>query len=78
MLAQKGNYREAAQAIFVTQPALTKQINLLESMLNIKLFTRGRHGATLTPSGQQLLAEAEKIVSQSEFYATCRPSDSGY
>nr|WP_206285937.1 LysR family transcriptional regulator [Yersinia kristensenii] len=68
MLAQKGNYREAAQAIFVTQPALTKQINLLESMLNIKLFTRGRHGATLTPSGQQLLAEAEKIVSQSEFF----------
>lgn len=52
MLAQKGNYGDAAQALCVTQPALTKQINLLESMLNIHLFTRGRHGAALTRSGQ--------------------------
>lgn len=68
MLAQKGNYGDAAQALCVTQPALTKQINLLESMLNIHLFTRGRHGAALTRSGQQLLAQAEKTVSQSEFF----------
>lgn len=68
MLAQRGNYRDAAQALCVTQPALTKQINLLESMLNVHLFTRGRHGAALTPSGQQLLAQAEKTVSQSEFF----------
>ncbi|EPD8657999.1 LysR family transcriptional regulator [Yersinia enterocolitica] len=68
MLAQKGNYGDAAQALCVTQPALTKQINLLEAMLNIHLFTRGRHGAALTRSGQQLLAQAEKTVSQSEFF----------
>ncbi|HDZ9830627.1 TPA: LysR family transcriptional regulator [Yersinia enterocolitica] len=68
MLAQKGNYGDAAQTLCVTQPALTKQINLLESMLNIHLFTRGRHGAALTRSGQQLLAQAEKTVSQSEFF----------
>ncbi|WP_227726082.1 LysR family transcriptional regulator [Yersinia proxima] len=68
MLAQKGNYGDAALALCVTQPALTKQINLLESMLNIHLFSRGRHGAALTRSGQQLLAQAEKTVSQSEFF----------
>ncbi|EOZ8773778.1 LysR family transcriptional regulator [Yersinia enterocolitica] len=68
MLAQKGNYGDAAQALCITQPALTKQINLLESMLNIPLFTRGRHSAALTRSGQQLLAQAEKTVSQSEFF----------
>lgn len=74
MLAQKGNYGDAAQALCITQPALTKQINLLESMLNIPLFTRGRHSAALTRSGQQLLAQAEKTVSQSEFFfAICRP-----
>ncbi|MDW9427644.1 LysR family transcriptional regulator, partial [Yersinia enterocolitica] len=31
-------------------------------------FTRGRHSAALTRSGQQLLAQAEKTVSQSEFF----------
>lgn len=68
MLAKTGNYRESAQALYMTQPALTKQINLLESRLNIRLFSRGRHGAILTPSGQQLLAQAEKMVNQSELF----------
>ncbi|CNK14014.1 LysR family transcriptional regulator [Yersinia enterocolitica] len=68
MLAKTGSYRESAQALYMTQPALTKQINLLESRLNIRLFSRGRHGAMLTPSGQQLLAQAEKMVNQSELF----------
>ncbi|WP_145508062.1 LysR family transcriptional regulator [Yersinia alsatica] len=68
MLAEKGNYSEAAQALCVTQPALSKQINLLESMLNLQLFSRGRHGAELTRCGQQLLSEAEKVVNQSDFF----------
>ncbi|MFW5392380.1 LysR family transcriptional regulator [Yersinia sp. 2544 StPb PI] len=68
MLAQKSNYNEAAQALCITQPALSKQINLLESMLNLHLFSRGRHGALLTPGGQQLLAEAEKVINQSNFF----------
>ncbi|CNK42977.1 LysR family transcriptional regulator [Yersinia frederiksenii] len=67
-LAEKGNYSEAAQALCVTQPALSKQINLLESMLNLQLFSRGRHGAELTRCGQQLLSEAEKVVNQSDFF----------
>ncbi|MBS0057662.1 LysR family transcriptional regulator [Yersinia sp. Marseille-Q3913] len=68
MLAQKGNYGESAQALCMTQPALTKQINLLESRLNICLFSRGRHGAMLTPCGQQLLPQAQKMVNQSELF----------
>lgn len=50
MLAEKGNYADAARALFISQPALTKQINLLESQVNMSLFTRGRHGAMLTAS----------------------------
>lgn len=68
ILARKGNYGEAAQALCITQPALTKQINVLESLLNLSLFSRGRRGAQLTPSGQQLLSEAEKVVNQSESF----------
>ncbi|MGK4623676.1 LysR family transcriptional regulator, partial [Raoultella ornithinolytica] len=43
ILAEKGNYADAARALLISQPALTKQINLLESLVNMSLFSRGRH-----------------------------------
>lgn len=66
ILAEKGNYADAARALFISQPALTKQINLLESLVNISLFSRGRHGAVLTAGGRRLLPEAEKVVRQTQ------------
>ena len=68
ILAEKGNYADAARALFISQPALTKQINLLESMVEMSLFTRGRHGAILTASGRRLLPEAEKVVRQTQLF----------
>ena len=68
VLAEKGNYADAARALFISQPALTKQINLLESQLNMPLFSRGRHGAILTASGRRLLPEAEKVVRQTQSF----------
>ena len=62
MLAETANYREAAQRLFVTQPALTKQIQGLELALGSTLFNRGRHGAELTAIGQQLLPQARALV----------------
>lgn len=67
-LAEKGNYADAARALFISQPALTKQINLLESQVNMSLFSRGRHGAILTASGRRLLPEAEKVVRQTQSF----------
>ncbi|VTT29220.1 LysR family transcriptional regulator [Klebsiella pneumoniae] len=68
LLAEKGNYADAARALFISQPALTKQINLLESTLKVALFSRGRHGATLTAGGRCLLPEAEKVVRQAQLF----------
>ncbi|MDW8846479.1 LysR family transcriptional regulator [Erwinia sp. MMLR14_017] len=68
ILAEKGNYADAARALFISQPALTKQINLLESMVKMSLFTRGRHGAILTSGGRSLLPEAEKALRQTELF----------
>ncbi|MFQ2099131.1 LysR family transcriptional regulator [Aeromonas sanarellii] len=62
MLAETANYREAASRLFVTQPALTKQIQGLELALGSTLFNRGRHGAELTPIGLQLLPQARALV----------------
>ncbi|MEX6209207.1 LysR family transcriptional regulator [Providencia huaxiensis] len=63
-LADTANYREAASRLCISQPALTKQIKLLENQLGIILFQRGRHGAVLTESGQALLPYAKQAISQ--------------
>ncbi|MGY3947684.1 LysR family transcriptional regulator [Aeromonas allosaccharophila] len=61
-LADTANYREAASSLFITQPALTKQIQGLEQTLGCTLFKRGRHGAELTALGAQLLTQASALV----------------
>ncbi|MBO0503414.1 LysR family transcriptional regulator [Aeromonas veronii] len=61
-LADTANYREAASRLFITQPALTKQIQRLEQTLGCTLFKRGRHGAELTALGAQLLTQASALV----------------
>jgi len=53
----------AAQHLMLSQPALTKQIQALERELGGRLFTRGRHGATLTTLGEALLPQARDLLS---------------
>jgi DNA-binding transcriptional LysR family regulator len=53
-VAAEGNLTRAAERLFVSQPALTKQIKQLESQLGVRLFTRSRAGMTLTAAGQAL------------------------
>ncbi|WP_448176044.1 LysR family transcriptional regulator [Morganella morganii] len=64
-LAGCGHYHEAASVLCITQPALTKQIKLLENRLGLTLFVRGRHGAQLTAEGAELLPAATALVTQS-------------
>ncbi|MDK9838599.1 LysR family transcriptional regulator [Klebsiella michiganensis] len=58
MLAQSQSYRQAAEKLFITQPALTKQINLLEHELDLSLFERDNHGAKLSEEGEMLYQNA--------------------
>ncbi|AIN65063.1 MULTISPECIES: LysR family transcriptional regulator [Providencia] len=66
VLADTANYHTAASQLCITQPALTKQIKLLEQQLSITLFERGRHGAQLTENGRKLLPFAQQVLSQAE------------
>lgn len=56
-LSQSGKYHSAAEKIYVTQPTLTNQIQMLET-----LFQRGRHGAKMTVVGEKLRQEALDAV----------------
>ncbi|MEN9411146.1 MAG: hypothetical protein RL216_3120 [Pseudomonadota bacterium] len=53
-----GGMSRAAAVVGVAQPALTRQIQLLEQELGVPLLTRNGRGATPTEAGQILLAEA--------------------
>jgi len=55
-IARCGSLSRAAEELYVSQPAVSKHLALLEAELGRTLMTRGRAGATLTPAGE-LLAE---------------------
>jgi DNA-binding transcriptional LysR family regulator len=61
-VAAEGNLTRAAERLFVSQPALTKQIKQLESQLGVRLFTRSRAGMTLTAAGQALAGHAPAVL----------------
>ncbi|CAI1578235.1 MULTISPECIES: LysR family transcriptional regulator [Serratia] len=63
-LAEQGNYRQAASRLCISQPALSKQIQALETQLGVRLFERGRQGAVLTAGGQRLYPGAQVLVAQ--------------
>ena len=56
-IAELGSLGRAADILRIAQPALTRQVRLLEQELGVALFTRTRRGMQLTDEGTQLLAE---------------------
>jgi len=65
-VARHGNFGRAAIELRFTQPALSRQIRLLEDTLGVRLLHRHRRGADLTPEGQLLLERAEFVLRQLE------------
>ncbi|HEY8526956.1 MAG TPA: LysR family transcriptional regulator [Acidimicrobiales bacterium] len=61
-VATHGNFTRAAEALYVSQPALSKQIRALERQLRTRLFDRQHRDVRLTRAGQALVPRAEEIV----------------
>ncbi len=61
-IAKHKNFTKAAEALYTTQPNLSKQINALEQELRTKLFFRSQHSVALTRDGERFCRHAEKIV----------------
>lgn len=77
-VAEEGNISRAAQKIFLTQPALSRQIKALEEEIGLCLLERQAHSIRLTPAGDALLREARELLRQAErLLETVRSAGSG-
>ena len=63
-LSQTLNFTKTAQNFYLSQTAITKQIQALEKDLGITLFTRTKKSVILTKAGQFYLPYAKEIVKQ--------------
>ncbi len=61
-VARTRHFGKAADALFVTQSAVSARVKLLESNLGVELFSRRRNDIQLSPAGMRLLKHAETIV----------------
>lgn len=65
-VADAGSFNKAAEEMFITPPAVIKQITSLESSLDMKLFDRTHRGLTLTEAGQSIYRDAKYIIQYCE------------
>lgn len=60
--AEEMGISRAAEKLHVSQPALSRQIGLLEEELGVELFRRNRQRISLTPAGRFFLPRAQRIL----------------
>jgi DNA-binding transcriptional LysR family regulator len=61
-VAREGSFSQAAESLFLTQPAISKRIAGLEEELATRLFDRAGRQVLLTEAGHHLLPRAERII----------------
>ncbi len=69
-IAAEGSFKRAADSLYVSQPAVSLQVQHLERQLDVPLFDRGGRRAQLTEAGQLLLSYGDRILSLCQ--ETCR------
>lgn len=60
--ATLGSIAEAARAMGVSQPAMSKRLRVLETVAGVELFERSSRGVTLTAAGVQLYSAARRLL----------------
>ena len=61
-VAESGSFNKAAEKLYISPPAVIKQINLLEESLGLQLFVRTHRGLVLTEAGKSLVQDARYII----------------
>src|ERR1700741_1193706 len=76
-VAKSLHVRRAAERLHIAQPALTQNIQQLESELGVELFHRESRHLRLTEAGQTFLAEAEESLGQFDHAQQTAPRAAG-
>ncbi len=61
-VAKMGHLTRAAEKLHLSQPAISAQIKALESEFELALFERTYSGMVLTPAGERLLTDVERVL----------------
>lgn len=69
-IATEGSFKRAADTLYISQPAVSLQVQNLERQMDVPLFDRGGRRAQLTEAGQLLLSYGEKVLTLCQ--ETCR------
>lgn len=64
-VVEAGSFIKAAQRLYISPNAVTKQINILEDHLGLKLLNRSHRGVTLTDEGRIIYNGAKHIIEES-------------
>lgn len=63
-VARERHFGRAAEACFVSQPTLSVAIKKLEDELGLLLFERRSNEVTLTPAGERIVAQAQRVLDE--------------
>jgi len=72
-ISEEGSFKKAGEKLYVSQPAISLQIQNLERQLNVPIFYRDKRKASLTETGQLLKKYCDRILSLCE--ETCLALD---
>jgi DNA-binding transcriptional LysR family regulator len=65
-VAELGSLSKAADRMRIAQPALSRQVRMLEAELGVRLFARHGRGMVLTEQGREILKHATRVMAELE------------
>lgn len=61
-VVEAGSFSKAGEKLYISAPAVIKQINSLESSLGVQLFDRTHRGLKITPAGESMYKDAKYVI----------------
>ncbi len=61
-VADHGSFRKAATALGISQPALSAQVQAIETLLGVQIFERDRRSVLVTPAGEDIVGRAREAL----------------